>query len=75
MNISEETIEHFFTYHPPQTDERRQAHEAINAAALAFAKTVMTTVENPDCLEMAFFAIQQARMFANQGVTLDEVLH
>lgn len=72
--MNEENLDHWFIYHPTQTDERRQAHEAINAAALEFARVVMKNVQNPKCCEMAFFAIQQARMFANQGATLDEVL-
>ena len=68
------SIEDYFKYHPPVTDARKAAHNAINEAALAFAKTVEENVLDEDCRKMAFFAIQQARMFANQGITVDELL-
>ncbi len=66
-------IEEYFKYHPPTTDKRKAAHEAINTAALDFAKTIAANVTDPDCLKMAMFAVQQARMFANQGITIDEI--
>ena len=67
-------IEEYFKYHHPLKPERIKAHEAINQAALAFAKTVEENVVDADTRRMAFFAIQQARMFANQGITVDELL-
>ncbi len=66
-------VEEYFKYHPPLTDERKAKHNAINEAALAFAKAVNASVDDEDCRKMAFFAIQQARMFANQGATIDEL--
>ena len=66
-------IEEYFKYHPPFTEERKQIHNQINEAALNFAKIVEQTVKDSDCKKMAFFAIQQARMFANQGATVDEL--
>ena len=66
-------IEEYFKYHPPLTDTRKAAHNAVNEAALAFAKTVEENVVDEDTKKMAFFAIQQARMFANQGITIDEL--
>ena len=66
-------IEEYFKYHPPTTDERKWAHDAVNMAALDFAKIIETRVQDEDCKKMAFFAIQQARMFANQGITIDEL--
>ena len=67
-------IEEYFKYHPPTTPERIAAHNAVNEAALTFAKTVEENVEDEDYCKMAFFAIQEARMFANQGITVDELL-
>lgn len=66
-------IEEYFRYHPPQTDVRKEAHDRINKAALEFAQAIAADVVDPDCLKMATFAVQQARMFANQGVTIDEL--
>ena len=67
-------IEDYFKYHPPTTPERIAAHNTVNEAALTFAKTVEENVEDDDCRKMSFFAIQQARMFANQGITVAELL-
>jgi hypothetical protein len=66
-------LEEYFKYHPPLTDTRKAAHEAVNSAALAFAQAIAANVVDPDCLKMAHFAVQQARMFANQGITIDEL--
>lgn len=66
-------IEEYFRYHPPTTEERKAAHEAVNKAALEFAKVVDVLVEDEDCKKMAMFAVQQARMLSNQGVTVDEL--
>lgn len=66
-------IEEYFQYHPPITKARELNHDSINQAALDFAKVIDLCVVDVDCKKMAFFAIQQARMFANQGVTFDEL--
>ena len=67
------SVEDYFRYRPPTTEERKAAHAAVNDAALALAKAIEANVKDPDCLKMAFFAVQQARMFANQGITVDEI--
>lgn len=67
-------IEEYFKYHPPTTTERVAAHNAVNEAALAFAKVVQEQVADEECADMAFFAIQQARMLANQGITVHEIM-
>jgi hypothetical protein len=66
-------IEEYFKYHPPTTEERRKRHNAINLIAMEFAKVLDSSVVDEDCKKMALFAIQQARMFANQGITVDEL--
>lgn len=70
---SELPIEEYFKYHPPLTQTRKENHDKINDAALNFAKCVDALVIDQKCKDMAIFAIQQARMFANQGITIDEV--
>lgn len=68
-------IEEYFRYHPPVTQERIAKHETINQISLEFAKVVNSLVADEKCRMFAEFAIQQARMFANQGVTVDEIRH
>lgn len=67
------TLEDYFTYHPPKTEFRKQAHNEINQKAYEFAKAVDEFCEDESCKNMSIFAIQQARMFANQGITIDEL--
>lgn len=76
MTLDEELykLEQQFKYHPPKTEERRQKHDRINKAALEFARVVVESVEDEETKNYAIFAIQQARMFANQGITVDEVM-
>lgn len=74
MNITKDNIQEYFSYNPPKTEKRKFRHNQINEAALAFAFSVLKNVEDEDCQKMAFFAIQQARMFANQGITVDETV-
>lgn len=71
--MTEQELEHYFQYHPVMTLERKAAHDAINAAALVFAKAIFENTKNDRCRQFAFDAIQFARMSANQGVTLDEI--
>lgn len=66
-------IEEYFRYHPPVTDERKRKHDRINSLALEFAKAIDVEIADADCKKMALFAVQQARMFANQGITVDEL--
>ena len=66
-------VQEYFRYHPPQTSERQQKHDAINEAALGFAQLIEQSVLDPDCKKAAIFAILQAKMFANQGITIDEI--
>lgn len=71
--LPEIPIGEYFRYHPPTTKEREGAHECINASARLLAETIDNWVHDPDCKKMAIFAVQQARMFANQGITIDEL--
>ena len=67
------SLEEWFCYHPVGTQYCEDAHQSINTAAQDFAETVMRFVKNEKCKEQAFWAIQQARMFANMGATVDEL--
>ena len=67
------SLEEYFTYHPVSTPEREAAHKSINDAALQFARVLDSLSLDPKLKEMSFFAIQQARMFANQGAVISEL--
>ncbi len=67
-------IEEYFKYHPPLTEDRKEKHNQINEAALNFAKVIDSCVLDEDCKKMALFAVQQARMLSNQGITVDELV-
>ena len=73
MEVSGLSIEDLFSYHPCKSEARVQAHQAINDAALAFAQVVDANIHDQTTKGFALFAIQQARMFANQGATIDEL--
>jgi hypothetical protein len=66
-------IEEYFKYHPPLTPERVNKHDRINHACLNLAKLIDANVVDEECKKMALFALQQCRMFSNQGITLDEL--
>lgn len=73
-NYTLENIETFFSYHPPKTTARRDAHTAINEGAVVYAKTILTHVKDPRFVQLAINMLQQVRMFANQGITTAELL-
>jgi len=62
-----------FTYHPPKTKHRIACHEEINRVALYFATIITENVKDPRFQEKAIDLVQQARMFANQGITFDDL--
>lgn len=66
-------LEEYFKYHPVVTPERQERHDLVNKAALDFALTIEKCVEDDELYKMCVYAIQQARMLANQGITLDEL--
>jgi hypothetical protein len=69
------TIADMFSYHPPQSEWRRAAHEEVNDCAFRFAKAFV--VMCPDLtnaeLMQVITAIQQARWLANQILTYKEI--
>jgi len=122
--MSDLSLEEYFKYHPPTTEERKQKHNAVNNAALQFAKDptsytrftdiIVENVQDEKTKQMAIasaslavlfvnhdnesevpieeliqvwwlsvrsipkqelflFLVQQARMFSNQGITVDDL--
>lgn len=67
------SIETYFTYQPLKTEHRKDVHQLINDASLAFAKIVSEYINDESTKQMALSAIMQARMFANQGAVIDEL--
>ncbi|MFR9773039.1 hypothetical protein [Nocardia asiatica] len=67
---SGEDLDNRFAFHPATTDERREAHETIRAAARAFAEVVNDTVPDsrPRELASALTKIEEAMYWANAGV-------
>ena len=72
--FSDLPIEEYFQYQPPKTEDRLKKHEAINTAALEFAKAIDQNVVDSSTRDMALAFVMQARMFANQGITVDEIM-
>lgn len=66
-------IEEYFKYHPPATEECQQKYDAINKAGLEFAKIIDSSITDPDYKKQALFSVQMAKMFANQGITIDQL--
>lgn len=66
-------IERRFTYHPPQSEERKAKHEKVNAAAIAFATALDEVVTDKQALEHILSQVQFARMLANQTITMEEI--
>ena len=62
-----------FQISPGSFEKRKQVHEAINKAALDFANIIFANVEESSLKMQAIMMIQQARMFGNQGATIDEL--
>lgn len=63
-----------FKYHPPKTETRIEAHEAVNKAALEFARTCFIYIHDPEQLLEVVSEIKTARMKANQYITYQEIL-
>ena len=67
------TLEDYFKYHPPTTDQRIKDHALVNESALAFAKALETLNLDPVLFSKILDSIQMARMFANQAVTMKDL--
>lgn len=67
MIISDVELEDRFRYHAPN-DEAKKRHEAITEASIVFAKIVRDNVPYSRGQSLALTAIEEARMWANQGI-------
>lgn len=67
-------FEHYFTYHPPITQERIDRHEKINNASMQLARVVWDYLPTNDKQRNTFLnQIQFMRMMLNQAVTVAEI--
>lgn len=73
MTISRENVAKAFKYHPAKSKERIEKHNQVNDAAQTFALVIFDCVKNERLCQSAIDLVQQARMFANQGITYDEI--
>ena len=73
MNNDNISIEDYFTYYPPKNLDRVLKHNKVNDKCLELALLFMNSIEDENCRVKAIDCLQQARMFANQGITVDEL--
>ncbi|BAZ39417.1 hypothetical protein NIES4101_53700 [Calothrix sp. NIES-4101] len=66
-------VEDYFRYYPTQSSDRKRKHERIQSLCIEFAQAIDAEIDDEECKRMALFALQQCRMFANQGITIDEM--
>ena len=69
-----ELLKEVFLYHPPTTAKRIEAHKCINEAAYEYMSRLVSVVKDKSLLLSCYYAVQQARMLANQAVTFEELL-
>lgn len=67
-------IHEMFKYHPLVTEARRYKHDRVNKACQELALLMFNTLKEPSFRESVINSIQQARMLANQYITLEELL-
>ena len=64
---NEAALKNFFTYHPP-TDEDIQHYSAVNDAALALARVIITHCPPSPDRSTAIRKVREARMDANASI-------
>lgn len=64
---TDEELEERFRYHAPNEEARRR-HQVVTEASIAFAKKVRDNVPYCRGQSLALTAIEEARMWANQGI-------
>lgn len=65
--ITDETIDNWFTYHKP-TDEDQKHYAAINEAAVVFAKVIRDHTPTSTDQTFAIRQVRNARMTANAAI-------
>lgn len=70
MKPTDQDLEDRFHYHRPDA-EAIGAHQTVTQALLDAARVIRDTVPEGRGLAMALTKIEEARMWANQGVAVD----
>lgn len=63
-----DTLENRFTYHPANTEERRQTHETVRMIMLQTAKAVDELVPPGRERSLAVTKLEEAMFWANAGI-------
>lgn len=73
--LSDESLSNWFAYHPPTSDEIRDAHERVRAEFWALAASMNGLLpEGPD-KTVALRAIRDASMQANAAIACAQRVH
>ncbi|MEU4406282.1 hypothetical protein AB0F88_17305 [Streptosporangium sp. NPDC023963] len=63
-------IDHWFTFHPPTSPERRDAHVAVRDRCRQLAHALVDTVPPSNELDGALWYLRHVAMWANAGLAL-----
>ena len=69
--ISEEALVNIFTFHPANTIDKQELHEAIRRECLVLAKYFNLVVPNSEEKGLAIRHLQYAMMMANSAIAQD----
>ncbi|GAA2657579.1 Acb2/Tad1 domain-containing protein [Nonomuraea recticatena] len=70
MTDLHDQIDSWFTFHPPASEKRRQAHIAVRSGCRDLAHLLADTVPPGDELLAAVKGLRQVAMWANAGLAL-----
>ncbi|MER6828804.1 hypothetical protein ABT352_22680 [Streptosporangium sp. NPDC000563] len=70
MHDIHDQIDDWFTFHPPASPERRDAHVAVRGHCRHLAHTLADTVPPSNELDTALWYLRQVAMWANAGLAL-----
>jgi hypothetical protein len=68
--MTKEELHELFNYHPPDTDERKAAHDAVNSGSLSLAHILVEVCPDSPELTLAIRSLHIARMQANAAIAL-----
>jgi hypothetical protein len=74
--LTDAALEHLFTFHPPTTPARVDAHQAIRRFGLEFARLLIAACpyDRPDEVSQAITSIRNAVMWGNAAIALSTVI-
>lgn len=70
MHDIHDQVDVWFTFHPPQSDTRRQAHVTVRDGCRDLAHQLADTVPPSNELDGAIWHLRQVAMWANAGLAL-----